>query len=273
MCGCKTLLICGTLLTLPLSAGCGSSAPGSLTEQLEVTRYQLQKLKQERKRRRAQDDREREAIAAIEKLGGVVELNEHEHVVAVEFRGPNNLIVRRLEQLPHVTRVTLNGTFDDHCLGSLTRTPGIERLSVRSGQFSDTGLAYLEDVTALRFVEFDVGAFTDTGVSHLTHLPNLQQVRLPGEFSDEAFGQWLSLGSMKRLHVRFRLNADTLHEVNDLKNIESLHLVGDYLPETLRGLRSLKWLVLEGRYDESQAAALADLLPDCAVRIQRAGAS
>lgn len=120
--------------------------------------------------------RQREAVAAIEGLGGNVQYERPQ--------GKQHPLFLRLRDLlgqdffDRVTLVYLQGNVTNADLEHLTALLDLERLILRSTQITDDGLKHLQAVVSLRFLELISTSITDVGLTQLEALPNLQRLTI-----------------------------------------------------------------------------------------------
>lgn len=136
--------------------------------------------------------REREAAAAIEKLGGIVEWTEpqgpewvpgvvvgddfygHVKFVGLETNKAANTALAQIKWLDHVENVVLDfSNATDADLENLSGLKQLERLNLRGTRITDTGLESLKGLNELQELHLDGTQVTDRGVERFRQaLPN-----------------------------------------------------------------------------------------------------
>jgi 5-hydroxyisourate hydrolase-like protein (transthyretin family) len=218
---------------------------------------------------------EREAAAAIQRLGGWYTLDDSKHVIEVNMvyhgSGPTRL---------------KNTQFTDESLGYLPKFTKLRQIALAWKQASDEGLTHLAGAHSLREIyiwkatdvtdagiealrglkDLEVVQILDAQVSDaalrtLSTLPKLQRLTVPGsEFTDEGIAyladmkqlRWLMIGTRKS-HIT---DAGVAH-LAGLSNLDALNLMGARLSDgglkELSGLSKLKQLHLSGGGDAPEA--------------------
>ncbi|MEE2707567.1 MAG: hypothetical protein VX988_10980 [Planctomycetota bacterium] len=120
-------------------------------------------------------------IAAIEKLGGKVEVDKNEAVVLVdlnlsEVTDAGLMHLRGLKNLKELklfrTKVT------DAGLVHLKGLTGLEELNLTNTEITDAGLVHLKELSSLGILYLYGTKVTDAGLVHLTGLTKLKWLRL-----------------------------------------------------------------------------------------------
>jgi hypothetical protein len=119
-----------------------------------------------------QEERERQAVAAIEKLNGFVSRDDKapgEPVVSVSFQQPiRDADLKLLEALPKLKwLLILEGRITDAGLAILATLPNLEYLSIRNSPITDAGTESLVGRHHLRTVEFVATQVTSAGTARL----------------------------------------------------------------------------------------------------------
>jgi hypothetical protein len=107
--------------------------------------------------------KQREAVEAIEKLGGVAKYGAR----------PGDCF------FANVVDVSFTTATDDG-LEHLDRLTYVEFLWLHDSQVTDKGLQYVEGLTQLKWLDLDYTHVTDQGLAHLKGLPNLNTLWLNG---------------------------------------------------------------------------------------------
>ena len=142
--------------------------------------------------------RQQTAIAEIERLGGVVSLQNG---------GPDWLrrIVgnKTMRFFDGVYLVNLRETqATDSDLATLQAMTEIERLNLASVPVTDTGLAHLKGLTHLAALDLSGTKVTDTGLIHLRELTHLQYLYLGGtRVTDAGLRHLIGLSDLRQLFV------------------------------------------------------------------------
>jgi hypothetical protein len=128
-----------------------------------------------------------EAVAAIERLGGHVELSARQ--------GSGRVLAVDLTERPV-------GNDDLCCLEPFA---DLQRLSVRGWQVTDEGMAHVEKLNSLQILRLTCTGITDGGVSRLKDLADLRSLDLAGSFrvTDSALTVLRGLPHLQRLDLTF----------------------------------------------------------------------
>ena len=122
-----------------------------------------------------------EAIAAIEALGGIVELDLEGDAYAVNLRDTqvSDAGLEHMKVLTTVKVLALDHTsISDAGLEHLRGLTGLEQLYLGNTQVSDTGLEHLKGLTSLTTLLIWKTQVTDAGLEHLMEMTSLQLVAL-----------------------------------------------------------------------------------------------
>jgi hypothetical protein len=129
-------------------------------------------------------DRERPIVAAIERLGGTVRVDEADPdrpVVAVDLTCTDctNADLERLSGLTRLRTLNLGGTrITDAGLADLKGQTGLEELYLLATPLTDAGLDHLRGLTGLRILDLSATRVTDRGLEHLKGLTGLRTLNL-----------------------------------------------------------------------------------------------
>jgi Leucine-rich repeat (LRR) protein len=152
---------------------------------------------------------EREAAAAINRLGGWVaeeEIDGVKRVVAV------NMVYHQDERLGRLD----NPNLSDEALSHVRKFTNLKRLFLKETQATDSALANIRGMESLEQVMIWDAPVTDVGAAHLATLPNVTQ-----------------------LHVGdAQLTDDALQAFSQMRRVESLSLQGNHFTD--RGLEYVK---------------------------------
>jgi beta-lactamase regulating signal transducer with metallopeptidase domain len=229
---------------------------------------------------------EREAAAAIRKLGGWYELDGEQHVTVVNMVYHYTAGNIRLE----------NPQLVDTALQHVHALPRLNTLLLKEGQATDEGLRCLRGMEQLeRIYMWDASTVTDDGAAHLAALPNLEYIHLSNAaITDKAIEHWTALprlvglslqgnrfsnlalqhasriARLRELYVgngETSITDDGLVHLTRLTSLEKLDLqrtqVTDAGLEHLSGLGRLRELWLSGTFaTRAGVAELKKSLPD-----------
>jgi RNA polymerase sigma factor (sigma-70 family) len=139
-------------------------------------------------------------------------------------------------------RITDNG------LRELARSRSVERLCICwLDQITDRGIGYLRDMPQLKGLNAaHLRLLTDASLTHLATLPNLDDLYLPGWFTDDGVEQLGTMSQLRRLNI-------SLWGGSPLTD-RSLAAVAK--------LRTLRELAIEGKEFTNEGAALLANLPN-----------
>ncbi len=121
-------------------------------------------------------DREKQAIAKIEELGGSVRVNESTNRTEVDLSGTNvtDAGLEHLKGLTSLQELYLDGTeVTDAGLVHLKGLTSLRRLLLSDTKVTDAGLVHLKGLTSLQALNLRYTKVTDAGVKKLQQaLPN-----------------------------------------------------------------------------------------------------
>jgi hypothetical protein len=199
-------------------------------------------------------ERQRRAVAAIEKLGGHVSYAAHN-----QAPGEASLVSLLQRNLPkdyfdHVESVDLNSTrVTDAELAHLKGLTSLQQLFLDETQVTDAGLAHLEGLRGLQRLNVIHTKITDAGLVYLQGMTNLK---------------WLDLSRSTEL-------ADAgLVNLQGMTNLQLLSLSGSRVTDAglahLQGLRGLQHLILlRTKVTSAGLSELRRALPNCQIVPQR----
>ncbi len=203
---------------------------------------------------------EREAAAAIRRLGGWYELDDEKHVVQV------NMVYHETEDK---VRYDNDQADTDAALQWMPKFPRLKRLFLKEGQATDQSMRFVAELPELEiFFVWDARKLADAGTQHLARLtklksvhisnspvsdgtlkvfgglPNLEKLSLQGNHFTDAGVPYLSnLKSLKSLwigHGKGKLTEKIAPDLAKLTNLEELDL--QRIPLTDEGVEKLKTL-------------------------------
>jgi hypothetical protein len=186
--------------------------------------------------------RQREAVAAIEKLGGIV-------LWSGDPSGP--AWVRGLlgdDFYRSVLVVLARSDVTDAGLENLKGLNNLKMLDIHNTQVTDAGLQHLKGLNQLQLLGLSGTKVTDAGLEYLTGLTQLQSLGLSGTKVTDA-----GLENLKGL--------TQLQEL-DLSYVQ----VTDAGLEHLKGLKQLQWLDLrDTNVTDAGVKKLQQALPNCVI--------
>jgi hypothetical protein len=194
------------------------------------------------------------AIAALEKIGAVVEMEQsgsQQFAVKIDLRRSKATIteLKLLSQLTRLRELRLDGiSITDDGLKHLQGMTSLQRLDLPNTGISDKGLSYLKELQNLRMLSIKGNRITDAGLMHLKGLTQLES---------------LSLGSNQ-------ISDSGIKSLRNLSGLTYLNLtntqITDAAIESLKPLSSLRTLRLRGtRVTQKGVQDLKQTLPDCSV--------
>jgi len=168
------------------------------------------------------------AIAAIEKLGGMVVYDEAPETgrhsadmspTMVSFAGHDvtDAALKHLKGLAELKSVGIAGTrVTDAGLVHLKGMTGLEDVNVADTQITDAGLEHLKGMTNLRTLFLLGTQVTDVGLEHLKGMTNLHTLYLQGtQVTDDGLEHLKGLTSLRELYLNSTQVTDA--GVNELK--------------------------------------------------------
>ncbi len=219
---------------------------------------------------------EREAAAAIRRLGGWYELDDEKHVVEV------NMVYYYTKDK---VRYDNDQAETDAALQWMPKFPRLKQLLLKEGQATDKSMRFVAELPELEvFFVWDAHKLTDAGTQHLAKLtklknihignspisdgtlkvfgglPNLEKLSLQGNHFTDAGVPYLSnLKLLKSLWIgrgKGKLTDKIAPDLAKLTNLEELDLqrvpLTDKAVEKLKPLTELRQLYLHGTADENR---------------------
>ena len=192
-------------------------------------------------------------IAAIEKLGGKIEVDENKAVVSVALGNTNitDAGLVHLKGLTKLERLRLEGTkVTDAGLVHLKGMTKLWNLHLEGTQVTDYGLTHLKGLTSLTELWLGNTKVTDVGLVHLQGMTNLASLQLEDtNITDAGLKHLKGLTSLKELWLGDTNVTDFgLPHLKGLTKLESLGLGGPQVTdaglEHLKGLTNLEVLNL-----------------------------
>lgn len=193
---------------------------------------------------------EKEIIALIERLGGMVELADDlpgKPVVVVDFRivgaVPQEVLLR-LKDLPQLKVIRLGGTgIGDEALNPIGKLTGLVALDLHGSRITDAGLAQLRDLNGLAELDLEDTAIGDTGLAHLKGMTRMRTMILSGtRVSDAGLVHLREMANMRHLALNGTRVTDVgLASLKGMAFMEELHLVGTEMTDA--GLDHLQGMV------------------------------
>jgi len=191
-----------------------------------------------------------QAIAAIKRLGGKVEVDEKvagKPVVTVYLwvKGVTDKDLKHLRAFPSIEHLSL-GDFQvtDEGLKLLRELPRLESLYLQRTRITDAGLAHLKDCKNLSALWLRGTKVTDAGLAFLEDCMNLTELDLSGtSITDEGLVHLKDHKKLTRLDLDDTPVTDAgLAHLAELKGLTILTLSGTKVSE--RGLAHLKGMPL-----------------------------
>ena len=173
--------------------------------------------------------RQRDAIAAIEALGGN-ELFDLETYERRTTRFPG--VLRQLlgpEYTDRVQSITLSGTqVSDDSLTLLHDLPHLKSLSLRRTCVTDAGLAHIKGLSGLEHLLLDETQVTDAGLADLAGLSSLQELTLDGtKVGDSGLAHIQGLTRLQVLWLSLtQVTDEGMTHLAALKKLHTLSLSG-----------------------------------------------
>ena len=115
-------------------------------------------------------------VAALKKLGSLIERNEQGEVVEVDFAVVDDFTDAGLVHLKGLTSLqtlNLSGSITDAGLVHLKGLTGLQLLWLSQTQITDAGLVHLKGLDKLQTLYLNGTSMTDAGVRHLKELKQL----------------------------------------------------------------------------------------------------
>jgi len=149
-------------------------------------------------------ERQRKAVEAIERVGGVVWYDAGERQWAAwlgELAGEDYFsdVIGVGFSYPTFSYPQLVGDAD---LQDVHRLAGLEFLDLRATQVTDEGVERLMGLTKLKRLELDGTQVTDAGLEHLSRLTRLRELSLNGtQITDDGLENLKGLVSLEALYL------------------------------------------------------------------------
>jgi Carboxypeptidase regulatory-like domain len=218
---------------------------------------------------------EREAAAAIRRLGGWYTLDDSKHVVEVNMvyhgDGPTRLnndqfTDEALNYMPKFTKLHVLALAwkqaTDEGLKHLAGAHLLREIHIwKAADVTDTGIESLQDLKNLEVVQVNGSKLTDASLRTLSLLPKVENLSLQGsEFTDEGLASLSTMKQLKSLAIdthKTPISDAGADHLAALGNLERLILgnaqISDERLKQLRGLSKLKSLWLSGGGDSPLA--------------------
>jgi len=200
--------------------------------------------------------RQRDAVAAIEALGGRVYYVKPDQNATEAF--PRRFLRSRLprDYFDEVRYVDFWSTFDltDAGLARLQDLTGLQELRLGGPEITDAGLAYLHRLPGLQYLRLYLSdtQVTDAGLAHLRGLTGLQVLHLDGtQVTDAGLPHLQGLSGLKSLNLSStQVTGVGLAHLDGLTALQVLDLGGTQVTDAglahLQGLTGLQELHLDG---------------------------
>lgn len=170
--------------------------------------------------------------------------------IRLGMQGPfTNRGMAHLAQIPNLRVLWLDTHgITDNGLRELARSRSLERLCICwLDQITDRGISYLRDMPQLKGLNLaHLRLLTDASLAHLAALPNLDDLYLPGGFTDAGVEQLANLERLERLKISLWGGSP----------------LTDRSLATVTKLPALRELAIEGTGITNEGAALLARLPN-----------
>ena len=205
-------------------------------------------------------NKQRDAVAAIKKSGGVV---IYDYMVTMA-RDCDSIPIAMRDREPEVPASQLKQfgrdyfadvedvyVFDDATMQHVGKLPTLLGLELRGPKISDAALEYLRDVPSLKGLTLEQAHITDKGLRHLESLTQLRVLTLKSvRVSDAGLTHLKGLTDLCMLHTEdTKITGTGLETLSRLPKLDTLYLrdspVTDKGLEGLKGLTHLKWIELK----------------------------
>jgi beta-lactamase regulating signal transducer with metallopeptidase domain len=218
---------------------------------------------------------EREAAAAIRRLGGWYTLDDSKHVVEVNMVYHGDGLTRlnndqftdeALSYMPKFTTLRLLALAwkqaTDEGLKHLAGVTSLREIHIwKAAEVTDAGIESLQDLKNLEVVQVNGSKLTDASLRTLSLLPKVENLSLQGsEFTDEGLASLSTMKQLKSLAIdthKTPISDAGADHLAALGNLERLILgnaqISDERLKQLRGLSKLKSLWLTGGGDSPLA--------------------
>jgi beta-lactamase regulating signal transducer with metallopeptidase domain/5-hydroxyisourate hydrolase-like protein (transthyretin family) len=214
---------------------------------------------------------ERDAAAAVRRLGGWYEVDKDDHVVEVNlvnhksaeggYQANNQTdtdeALRVVGDFPRLQKLFLQkGQATDDGLRSLAGLKDLETLMITDAEkVSDAGVKHLAGLTKLNFLHIDHGRIGDESLKVLGQMPGLTNLTLQqNDFTDAGLEHLAKSKQLRSLWLgmnRTTLTDAGLQHLAGLTGLEQLDLqgasIGDRGVAALKDLRELRKLYLGGK--------------------------
>ncbi len=150
---------------------------------------------------------QREAVAAIQKVGGTVYYDwEWAHGSQIPNGKPwcPNWLVDRLgiDYIGHVTRVEMPNTSPVTTIAQIGRLAQLEELDLPSAHVSDAAMVHLRGLKSLEVLNLLFTRITDAGLAPLADLTSLKTLYLDGtDVTDAGLGHFKGLSNLTKLYL------------------------------------------------------------------------
>jgi hypothetical protein len=214
--------------------------------------------------------RQREAVAAITKCGGMVRFDYGYRDSATQPPGPAWL--RSLLGDDFFTDAIAVWIFSDDDAEALRGLPELQELSMDSDAISDAALAYLSGIPRLRELSLVDAQITDSGLANLGKTPLIQRLWLDNTALTDAGIEHLGgLTDLRYLSlINMQIGDGGLKQLEGLSRLETLRLSHTQVTDAgllhLRGLTQLRMLdLLETKVSDQGVRELNTALPRCVI--------
>lgn len=186
---------------------------------------------------------------------GLKALSQLRALKYLRLRGPfTDRGMAYLAALPSLKALWLDSSpLTDEGLRRLAQSRSLERIGGRwMKNITGRGLAHLKGMSQLKQVDMAYARLRDADLAHFTALPHLDELSLPGGFTDVGIDHLAHLDHLKRLRVNSYasslLTDKTLATLGEMRTLETLEISGSGFTaegiESLANLENLEVLIL-----------------------------
>jgi hypothetical protein len=218
---------------------------------------------------------QRQAVAAIEALGGFVDYrSDNDRLSSGIGVRPWPLLAPPRDWVDFPVDVQLIGTgATDAELKLLEALTKLEELSLDETEVTDSGLACLEGLTELNYLSLDETSVSDAALIHLQTLTSLKSLHLSDtQLTDAGLETIRSLSGLEVLYLDNTQVTDAgLAHLHAMARLHQISLAGTSITDVgllhLEGLTGLQLIDLRhSRVTDAGVARLQLALPNCTIR-------
>jgi hypothetical protein len=225
-------------------------------------------------RARSEDKAQAKAIAALQELGGKIEVDDKspdKPAIRLVLKGQTMTdkampLVTALAKLRHVefhdtavsgeglkalkklpkldTLVIRDSIIDDDGMQGLQALANLQKLTLNDTEITGSGLKYLKKLSKLKYLDIAKNKEIDTkGIEGIKELTDLEYLNLSNtKINNKGVEQLKGLTKLKHLNLQFTMiNSDALDHLHDMDKLKTLYLdEGRIDPKDKEGLKRLK---------------------------------